>query len=129
MPYFGGAKHIAEILNRFDDKIELNQKINENLERQAQAIYTSIFIADAKTNWQPGHFSDLVTVRFGKDHKKLANGNYPVFGSCGVMRYVERPLYDQESVLIPRKGTLNFAETYDWGNQFLRGEYSEKAFC
>ena len=42
-----------------------------------------------------------------KDHKKLADGIYPVYGSGGIMRYVERPLYNKESVLIPRKGTLN----------------------
>lgn len=100
-------KYIANILSTLDDKIELNQRINWNLERQAQAIYTSMFIADAKTNWKLGHFCDLVTVRYGKGHKKLADGSHPVFGSGGVMRYVERPLYDQESVLIPRKGTLN----------------------
>ena len=39
--------------------------------------------------------------------KKLADGNYPVYGSGGIMRYVEKPLYTGESVLIPRKGTLN----------------------
>lgn len=35
-PALEEQNHIAEILNRFDEKIELNQKINENLERQAQ---------------------------------------------------------------------------------------------
>lgn len=49
----------------------------------------------------------MVTVKYGKDHKKLSDGCYPVYGSGGIMRYVERPLYDKESVLIPRKGTLN----------------------
>lgn len=46
-------------------------------------------------------------MRYGKDHKKLADGVIPVYGSGGLMRRVERPLYDKESVLIPRKGTLN----------------------
>ena len=50
---------------------------------------------------------DLISVKYGKDHKKLADGNYPVYGSGGIMRYVEKPLYTGESVLIPRKGTLN----------------------
>lgn len=100
-------KRIAAILSALDDKIELNQRINDNLERQAQTIYDFMFITDAKPTWQKGHLSNLVTVKYGKDHKKLADGSYPVFGSGGVMRYVERPLYDQESVLIPRKGTLN----------------------
>ena len=54
-----------------------------------------------------GQLSDLISVKYGKDHKKLEDGTYPVYGSGGIMRYVERPLYTGESVLIPRKGTLN----------------------
>ena len=80
---------------------------NDNLQQQTQAIYVSMFIENADPAWQRGHLSDLVIVRYGKDHKKLANGIYPVYGSGGIMRHVERPLYDKESVLIPRKGTLN----------------------
>ena len=81
--------------------------INDNLQQQAQTIYASTFVDNADPTWQQGHLSDLVIVRYGKDHKKLADGIYPVYGSGGIMRHVERPLYDKESVLIPRKGTLN----------------------
>lgn len=100
-------KNIASILGTLDDKIEENERINNNLEQQAQAIYASMFIENADPAWEQGHLSDLITVKYGKDHKKLADGSYPVYGSGGIMRYVERPLYDKESVLIPRKGTLN----------------------
>lgn len=58
-------------------------------------------------NWREGKLSELIAVKYGKDHKKLDDGSYPVYGSGGIMRYVERPLYSGESVLIPRKGTLN----------------------
>lgn len=54
-----------------------------------------------------GLLSELITVKYGKDHKKLNEGAFPVYGSGGIMRYVEKPLYDKESVLIPRKGSLN----------------------
>ena len=57
--------------------------------------------------WKVGKLSELINVKYGKDHKKLEDGNYPVYGSGGIMRYVEKFLYDKESVLIPRKGTLN----------------------
>lgn len=88
-------------------KAERNKKINDNLQQQAQAIYSSMFIDNPDPAWSHGHLSDLITVKYGKDHKKLADGIYPVYGSGGIMRYVERPLYNKESVLIPRKGTLN----------------------
>lgn len=80
-------KQIVEILSAIDEKIELNETINNN--------------------WKEGKLSDLVAVKYGKDHKKLDGGCYPVYGSGGIMRYVEKPLYTGESVLIPRKGTLN----------------------
>ena len=100
-------KRIGELLRGLDRRISTNRKINDNLQQQAQAIYASTFVDNADPTWQQGHLSDLATVRYGKDHKKLADGIYPVYGSGGIMRHVERPLYDKESVLIPRKGTLN----------------------
>lgn len=107
VPTVSEQRKIAMLLGSLDDRIKVNQKINDNLEQQTQAIYASMFVDNADPAWQQGHLSDLVTVRYGKDHKKLADGIYPVYGSGGIMRYVECPLYDKESVLIPRKGTLN----------------------
>lgn len=49
---------------------------------------------------------DVLRIRNGKDHKHLANGNTPVYGSGGVMRCVDKAMYSRPSVLLPRKGTL-----------------------
>ena len=66
-----------------------------------------MFITDADSLWPEGKLSDLIEVCYGKDHKQLHNGDIPVYGSGGIMRHVDRALYEQESVLVPRKGTLN----------------------
>ena len=50
---------------------------------------------------------DLLQIKNGRDHKDLAEGNIPVFGSGGVMRYASKAIYDGESILLPRKGTLS----------------------
>lgn len=50
---------------------------------------------------------ELFTIKNGKDHKKLDNGSYPVYGSGGYMRSVDSFLYDDTSILLPRKGTLS----------------------
>ncbi|OUN61494.1 hypothetical protein B5G14_05240 [Ligilactobacillus salivarius] len=50
---------------------------------------------------------EIVNIKYGKDHKKLNAGRVPVYGTGGIMRYVDNYLYDGESVLIPRKGSLN----------------------
>ena len=59
------------------------------------------------SEWKKTYLRDLIVIKNGKDHKKLKNGPYPVYGSGGIMRYADSYLYDQESVLLPRKGTLN----------------------
>ena len=61
----------------------------------------------AASNTEQGVLTDLIEVCYGKDHKKLAGGTYPVYGSGGLMRHVEKYLHEGESVLIPRKGSLN----------------------
>ncbi|MEG0984014.1 restriction endonuclease subunit S [Algoriella sp.] len=57
--------------------------------------------------WEIGLLSDLITVKYGKDYKHLNTGKIPLYGSGGIMSYVDSILYDKPSVLIPRKGSLN----------------------
>jgi len=57
--------------------------------------------------WKEYKLGELLTIKYGKDHKQLSDGIYPVYGSGGIMRYGDRYLYDKESILIPRKGSLN----------------------
>ncbi len=56
--------------------------------------------------WKQVKLEELLEIKYGKDHKKLEEGNIPVYGSGGLMRKVNQSLYKGESVLIPRKGTL-----------------------
>ncbi len=113
---------IVSILSSLDRKIELNNKINADLEEMAQAIFKNWFVdfepfKDGKfvdselgmipEGWKVGTLEDLITIKYGKDHKKLEDGTFPVYGSGGLMRFVNSWLYNGESVLIPRKGTLD----------------------
>lgn len=107
IPDIDVQRKVIAIVESIQQKIRINEKENDNLLQQAQAIYVSMFITNVNPSWSIGHLSDLITVKYGKDHKKLSDGSFPVYGSGGIMRYVERPLYTEESVLIPRKGTLN----------------------
>ena len=49
---------------------------------------------------------ELLEIKNGRDYKHLSEGNIPVYGSGGLMRYVDEVLYQGESILLPRKGTL-----------------------
>jgi type I restriction enzyme, S subunit len=99
-----------------------NTNLNHHLEQMAQSIFKAWFVdfepfadggfiesemGDIPVGWRVGLLSELITVRYGKGHKKLSDGTIPVFGSGGVMRFVDTAIYSGESVLIPRKGTLN----------------------
>lgn len=122
LPPLATQRRIASFLSSLDRKIELNNKINADLEEMAQAIFKNWFVdfepfKDGKfvdselgmipEGWKVGCLGDLITIKYGKDHKKLDDGTFPVYGSGGFMRFVNSWLYDGESVLIPRKGTLD----------------------
>lgn len=98
---------IASVLSSLDNKIDLLHRQNATLEKMAETLFRQWFVEEAKEDWEEGKFCDLVLVKYGKDHKKLLDGKIPVLGSGGIMRYADKALYDKESVLIPRKGTLN----------------------
>ena len=122
LPDIETQRRISYILESLDNKIELNNRINHNLEEQAKALYKSWFVdfepfkkgkfVDSELGmipdgWQVGILSELLEIRYGKDHKSLRDGRIPVYGSGGLMRFAEKSLFQGESVLIPRKGSLN----------------------
>ena len=122
VPSIEKMKEIVSILSSLDRKIELNNKINADLEEMAQAVFKNWFVdfepfkngkfVDSELGmipegWKVGCLGDLITIKYGKDHKKLEDGTIPVYGSGGLLRFVNSWLYEGESVLIPRKGTLD----------------------
>lgn len=58
-------EQISSILGAIDDKIEANEKINNNLEQQAEALFHSLFVEDLNPIWKEGVLSDLGTVVAG----------------------------------------------------------------
>lgn len=57
--------------------------------------------------WKKKNISDLLKIGSGKDYKKLALGDIPVYGTGGYMLSVDDYLYDGESVCIGRKGNID----------------------
>ena len=81
-------RRIAEILGSLDDKIELNNAINRNLEEQAQALFKNWFIDFAPFggvmpgDWKEGKLSDIAEITMGQspDGKSYnENGEGTVF--------------------------------------------------
>jgi type I restriction enzyme, S subunit len=51
---------------------------------------------------------DLIHIHNGRPYAHLSDGIIPVYGSGGIICYVNEALYDREAILLPRKGTLNY---------------------
>jgi type I restriction enzyme S subunit len=92
LPPIETQNRIVSILKSLDDKIELNKRINDNLEQQAQALFKSWFVdfepfKDGKfvdselgmipEGWKVGTFSDIILSTIGGDWgKDSLLGNY-----------------------------------------------------
>ena len=121
LPDFENQQYIADILSAYDDLIENNQKQIKLLEEAAQRLYKEWFVDlrfpghentkivdGVPEGWSRGLLKELISVNYGKDHKKAPDdGNIPVYGSGGLMRKCNKSLFSGEAVLIPRKGSLN----------------------
>lgn len=79
-PEIEEQRKIADILSKIDDKIEENQKINENLEQQAQAYFQELFVDNADLEWTTGTISDLGTVVGGSTPSKAKPEYYTETG-------------------------------------------------
>ena len=77
LPPLETQKKIAAVLSALDDKIELNNAINKNLEEQAQAIYKNMFPAVTSNETSVGEY---VIPKRGKSlsAKNAIRGDVPV---------------------------------------------------
>ncbi len=56
-------------------------------------------------------------IKNGKDYKSFASGEVPVYGSGGIIAYIDTPVFNKASVLIPRKGSIDklyYVDTPFW---------------
>lgn len=133
VPSIQQQNQITDILGALDKKIQTNNQINQELETMAKTLYDYWFVqfdfSDQNGNpykssggkmvyhpelkreipegWGVEKLSHFLTIKNGKDHKHLQDGKFAVYGSGGIMRTVTDYLYSGESILFPRKGTLN----------------------
>jgi type I restriction enzyme S subunit len=123
---------IGAVLLALDSKIELNNRINVELEAMTKTLYDYWFVQfdfpdanekpykssggkmiwneelkrEIPEGWKVKKMVEVLVIKNGRDHKHLQLGSIPVYGSGGIMRYANESIYDSESILIPRKGTL-----------------------
>ena len=85
---------IATILGSIDDKIEENERINDNLEQQAQAIFKSWFVDFEPFNGEMPH--DWIVSRLGDIASIKTNSFSPVKNPDAQLEHYSIPAYDEQ---------------------------------
>lgn len=124
IPPLDVQKKIAGVLGALDDKIELNNKINQNLEAQAQALFKSWFIdfepfgGKMPNDWKIGKLGDIADITSGKrplfkSNIKTSNALIPIVGASGVMGYTKEYLYNNKILVTGRVGTHGIIQRFN----------------
>lgn len=133
LPSIEQQDYLVRVLSSLEDKIQINNLINQELEAMAKTLYDYWFVQfdfpdkngkpykssggkmvynpelkrEIPEGWGVEKLKYFLTIKNGRDHKHLQDGKFAVYGSGGIMRTVADYLYSGESILFPRKGTLN----------------------
>ena len=71
VPSYPEQQRIAELLGSLDRKINVNQKLNDNLQQQAQALFKQWFVDNPDAiSWKEGTFSNLIEKTISGDWGK-----------------------------------------------------------
>ena len=118
LPPLAEQKRIADILSAIDDKIELNRRINANLEQQAQALYKSWFVDNKKDDWEEVELGDIATILAGGDKpeiyvdKQTDDCKVPIYSNGidneGLFGYTRCAKIYEHSITISARGTIGF---------------------
>lgn len=95
-------EEIVRILDKFG-KLEAELEAELEARKQQYEFWSKELL---NNRYKPYNLGDVLKIKNGKDYKHLEKGNIPVYGSGGIMTYVNKFSYDKPSVLIPRKGSL-----------------------
>ena len=115
LPPLETQRRIAAILSSLDDKIENNNRINRNLEAQAQALFKSWFVdfepwgGIMPEDWKEGTLGEICKIKYGKglSTNLLTDEGYPVFGGNGVIGYYSKFLYELPQILVSCRGAAS----------------------
>lgn len=108
LPSLETQRKIARVFGAIDDKIELNNSINKNLEQQMQCLFNNMFpsiYTNAKNT-----LGEITSFSNGKKRPDTI-GTVPVYGGNGILAYTDQS-NSENCVIIGRVGAY-------CGNTFL----------
>ncbi|AQS50590.1 restriction endonuclease subunit M [Paenalcaligenes hominis] len=109
----------AEIVRILDAFTAMTTELTTelNIRQQQYNYYRDQLLSfdEDEVEWKT--LGSVANIKNGKDWKKLGTGKVPVYGSGGIMQYVDTFAYDKPTVLIPRKGSITnifYVDTPFW---------------
>lgn len=97
---------IASILSTLDDKIELNNKINKNLEQQADALYQSFFSPKSGIQGKVVTLDKYCSIFTGKKNANASfdGGKYKFFTCAPDALQIDSYIYDGNAIIVSGNG-------------------------
>lgn len=118
IPEIGEQIRIAEFLSSIDSKIELNRRINENLEQQAQALFKSWFVDNKNNEFQYYELGDITFITAGGDKPSVYSKDLteqcriPIYSNGieneGLYGYTTSAKINSSSITISARGTIGY---------------------
>ena len=99
-----------EIVRILDNFTELQAELQAELQKRLQQYNyyrDNLLSFEGRTDVKYLPIKEVLKIKNGRDYKHLGEGSVPVYGSGGIMTYVDTAVYDKPSVLIPRKGSID----------------------
>lgn len=112
VPPFQEQCRIASALTSIDNLISSLGKLIEKKKNIKQGAMQQLLTGRTRLKgfsepWVEKKLGELFEIGNGKDYKNLKSGPIPVFGTGGLMTYVNEYLYDGETICIGRKETID----------------------
>ena len=93
-----------EIVRILDNFTELTKELTMR-KKQYEYYRDNLLTFGDEVEWKT--LGEVLKIKNGKDYKKFNQGNIPVYGSGGIIAYINTYAYNKPSVLIPRKGSID----------------------
>lgn len=117
MPSLDVQNKVSALLSTLDTKIDANDRINDNLLQQAQALYGKLFpyavADDLPAGWRVGTVGEIVEIHdskriplSGAQRAKMEKRLYPYYGAASLMDYVDEYIFDGKYLLLGEDGTV-----------------------